>query len=88
LLLSASLATIADVASLVLVSAMRVELVVAIEARPAEPTLRVSLEPALVDCSRVIITKLLMLLKIGRRKQLVLVRKDLLVPRAEITGRR
>ena len=48
---------IANVAALVLVSAMSVKLIVAIEALSAEATFRMSLEATLVDSSRIIIPK-------------------------------
>jgi hypothetical protein len=65
LLLPASLTAIADVTSLVLISAMRVELVVAIKARSAESAFWVPLEPALVDGSGIVIAELLVFLEIG-----------------------
>ena len=59
---------IANVAALVLVSAMSVKLIVAIEALSTEATFRMSLEATLIYCSRVIVAKLLVLSQIGLRE--------------------
>ena len=66
LLLSAPFAAIADVASFMLVSAMRVKLVVAVEACSTESAFWVPLESALVDCTGIVITEFLVLLQVGR----------------------
>lgn len=72
-------------APLVLLSAVRVKLVIAIESPSAETALRVPLESALINRSRVIIAELLVLLQLLLREELMLMCKDLLVPRAKIT---
>jgi hypothetical protein len=60
LLFSASpFSTIANVAALVLVSAMSVELIVTVKTLSAEPTFWVSLEATLIYCSGVIVAELL-----------------------------
>jgi hypothetical protein len=83
LLFSASpFSTIANVAALVLVSAMSVELIVTVETLSAEPTFWVSLEATLIYCSGVIVAELLMLSQIGLCEEFVLVGEDLLVSRA------
>ena len=64
LLSGASFSPIANMTALVLVSAMRVEFVIAIKALPAEAALGMSLETTLVDCARVVIAELLVLAQI------------------------
>lgn len=76
--------SIAQMASLVLLSAVRVELVVAIESPPTEAALRMALEPALIDRAGVIVTELLVFPQLILREELMLVREDLLVPRAQV----
>jgi len=56
LLLPVGRATITDVTSLVLISAMSIKLVISIESLTAKTTLRMSLETTLVDCTRLIIS--------------------------------
>ena len=65
---ASSLPAVANVAALVLVSAMSVKLIVAVEALSAEATFRMSLEATLIYCSRVIVAKLLVLSQIGLRE--------------------
>jgi hypothetical protein len=52
-------AAVANVAALVLVSAMRVELIVAVETLVTEATFWMSLESALIYCSRIVVAKFL-----------------------------
>lgn len=85
LLLSASVTAIADMAALVLVSAMRVKFVVAIEPLGTETAFRMTLEPALVYCAWVVVARSLVLFQFGGGKELVLVCEDLLIPCTEIT---
>jgi hypothetical protein len=59
LLLTVGGPTVADMASLVLVSTVSVELVVAVESLPTESTLGVALEAALIDRTRFMIAMLL-----------------------------
>jgi alkylated DNA nucleotide flippase Atl1 len=61
LLPTAAVSTIADVATLVLVPAMGVELVITIKTLTTEAALRVSLETALVDGTRIIVAEFLVL---------------------------
>jgi hypothetical protein len=68
LLLSTTVPTIANVATLVLVSAVRVQFVVSIKAFPAEATLWVSLESALVNGTRVVVAELLVFAQLGDRE--------------------
>lgn len=72
-------------ASLVLVSAMRVEFVIAVEALSTEPTFGMTFEPTLVHSSRIIVAEFLMLLQLRDCEQLMLVGEDLLVPGTQIT---
>jgi hypothetical protein len=61
LLPTAAVSAIADVATFVLVPAMGVELVIAIETLTTEAALRVSLETALIDGTRIVVAKFLVL---------------------------
>lgn len=61
LLLAAAVTSVANVAALVLVSTVRIQLIVAIESLSAKPAFRVSLEAALIDGARVIVAELLVL---------------------------
>ena len=85
LLLSTCRSTITDVASFVLVSAVCVELIVAIEPLLAEAALRMSLESTLIYSARIVIAKSFMFAQLLVSKELVLVCEDLLVPCAQIT---
>lgn len=71
-------------ASLVLVSAMCVKFVIAVEALSTEAAFGMTFEPTLIHRSRVIVAKFLMLLQLRDREQLMLVGEDLLVPGTEI----
>jgi hypothetical protein len=70
---------------LVTVSAMRIELVVAVESLSAEAALGMPLETSLVYRARMVVTKSFVLLKVCRREQLMFVCECLLVPRTQIT---
>jgi hypothetical protein len=85
LLLAALISAIADVASLVLVATVRVELVVTVESLSTKPTLGVALEPALVDGPGVVVTELLVLAEFALSEELMFVGEDLLVASTEIT---
>ena len=66
-------------ATLVLVPAMCVQLVVSIEALPTEAALRVTLEATLIDSARVVVAELLVLSELSKREELVFVGEDFLV---------
>lgn len=83
--IAASSSPVADVAPLMLVSAMGKELVVAVEALAAKATFGVPLEATLINCSRIVVAVLFMFAKLCKGKEFMLVRKDFLVSRAEIT---
>jgi hypothetical protein len=85
LLLPATIASVADVAALMLVSAVGVQLVVPIEARVTEATFRMPPKAALVLCTRVVVAELLVLFQVWPCKELVFVGEDLLVPCTQIT---
>ena len=76
--------SIADVTSFVLLSAMGVQFVVAVESLNTEPTLRMSFEPALVNRPRVVVSKFLVLSELLLGEELMLVGEDFLIPRTEI----
>jgi hypothetical protein len=77
-------ASIAQVASFMLIAAVSVQFIITIESFAAESTLRMALESALIDCTRVVIAILFVALQLGVREQLMLVGEHLLVPRAQI----
>lgn len=79
--------SITDMASLMLVSTMCVELVVSIKALTAEFTFRMSLEPTLVNGTGVIVTEFLVFPKLCYSEQFMLVGEHLFVTRAEVTSR-
>lgn len=68
-----------------LISAMGVELIIAVESLSAEATLRMALETALVHGSRVVVAEFFMLAKFGYREQFMFMREDFLVPCAQVT---
>jgi hypothetical protein len=72
-------------ASFVLISAMGIKLIIAIESLATEATFRVSLEATLVDCTRLVISLLLMFPQFCRCKKSVFVCKDLFIPGAQVT---
>ena len=79
LLLAALVQSIANVAPLVLVSAMCVQLVIAVESLPTKPALRMAPEAALVDGPRIVVSKLLMLFEFTKSEEFVLMCEDLLI---------
>jgi len=79
-----TISPVANMASFVLVTTMREQLVISIEPHSTEATFRMSLESALIDSSRVIVAKLFMLFELLLREQFMLVGEDFLVPRAKI----
>lgn len=85
LLLPSIISSIADMALFMLISAMGIQLIIAVKPLPAEATLRVALKTALIHGSRIIITEFFMLAKFGYCKQFMFVREDFLVPCAQIT---
>jgi hypothetical protein len=86
LLLSTPIATVADVTALVFISAVRVQLVVAVEALSTETTFWMAFEAALVDGTGVIVTELLVIAKFGVGEELVLVGEDFLVACAKVAS--
>lgn len=66
------------------VPTMDVQFVVSIESLPTETAFRMSLEPALVDSARVIISKLLMLAQLLWGEKLMLMGEDFLISCAQI----
>ena len=84
LLLASLIPSVANMASLVLVPTMRIELIVAVEPLSTETTLGMPLEAALIDGPWIIISELLVLTELTNRKELVLVGEDLLVSCTEI----
>lgn len=85
LLLPSSIPSIADMALFMLISAMGVQLIIAVESLPAKATLRMALETALIHGSRVVIAIFFMLAKFRYCEQLMFMGEDFLVPRAQIT---
>ena len=85
LLVTALPSSIADVTTFVLVSAMCVQLIIAIEPHATEATFRVAFESALVNCARMVIPESFVFPQILWCKQLMLVSEDFLVPRAQVT---
>jgi hypothetical protein len=67
--------------SLVLLPAMGIKLVIAVESLSTKATLWMTLETTLIYSSRVVISELLMLAELLLCEQFVLVREDLLIPR-------
>jgi hypothetical protein len=85
LLLPASVSSVTYVASFMLISTMRVELIITVEPPSTKPTLRMTPETTLVNCAWVIITELLVIAQFLGIEQLMLVGEHLLVPCAQIT---
>lgn len=81
----ARIPTITQEASLMLHAAMLIKLIVVVEALAAKGTQRMSLEASLVRCARLIVAALHVLVELLFCKQLVLVGKDALVSRAQVT---
>lgn len=84
LLLRGGVAAVADVAALVLVAAVREELVGGVEALATEPAFRVAFEAGLVFGAGLVVACALVLAELGRGEEGVLVGEDLLVARAEV----
>lgn len=84
LLLPPTISPITEVASLMLVSAVNVELIVAIEPLSTKAAFRMTFETALVDSPRIIIAKLFVLFQLGYCEQLMFMSEDLLVSRTQI----
>ena len=84
LLLSAAFSAVTDMATLVLVPAMCVKLVVSVEALTTEAALRMTLETTLIDSARVVVAELLVLSQLSKREELVFVGEDFLVSRTQI----
>ena len=75
---------IADMTSLVPVTAMRIQLVIAVKPLPTEPTLWMTFEAALIYGARVVVAELFVPAKISGCEQLMLVGEDLLVAGTEV----
>lgn len=84
LLLAVARLSITDMASLMLVSTMGVELVVSIEALTAKFTLGMSLETALVDSTGVIVAEFLVFPKLRYGEQFIFVSERFFVACTEI----
>lgn len=85
LLLAVGGATITDMATLVLISTVCVEFIIAVETLAAEAAFWVSFETALVNGTWLIVAVLLVLSQLCMGEQSVLVGEDLLVSCTEIT---
>lgn len=86
LLFATTVTSIANVAAFVLVSAVCVQLVVAVKSLSTKATFWVPLESTLVDGAWVIIAKLLVLPQLGECEELVFVSKDFFVSCAEVAA--
>lgn len=71
--------SVADMAALVLIAAVRVQLVRGVEALSAEPTLGMALEAGLVLRARLVVARPLVLAQINGREERMLVGKDFFV---------
>lgn len=80
--LATAVSPVADMAALMLVTAMCEELVVAVESFSAEATFGVTLETGLVDCAGVVVAVLFVFFEFFLGEKLMFVGKDFLVPRA------
>lgn len=85
LVLAIARLSVTDVTSLVLVSAVGIQLVIPVEALVTEFTFRVAFKSTLVNSAGCIISKLFVLAKLRDSEQLVLVCKDLFIPSTQIT---
>jgi hypothetical protein len=81
---AAVIPSITNVAFLVLLPAMRVQLVVSVESLPTETTFWMPFEPRLIDRSWIIISKLFMRSKFSECEKLMFMSKDFLVSRTKI----
>jgi len=86
LLLAVVIPTIANMTLLVLVATVSIQLIISVESLPAETALGMSLESALINCARVVITKFVVLFQFCRGEQLVLMSEDLFVARTQIAS--
>jgi hypothetical protein len=84
LLLPTRRTAVAYVASLVTVTTVRVEFVIAVESLAAKSTFRMSSETTLIQSSWHIITVLLVFTQLCHSEKFMLMREDLLVPSAKI----
>ena len=82
LLLAVGGATVTNVAAFVLITAVGVELIVTVESLTTETTLGVTSETTLVNGSRFVVARLLVLAQLRCSKELMLVCKDLFVASA------
>lgn len=85
LVLAIARLSVTDVTSLMLVSAVGIQLVVPIEALVTKFTFRVAFESTLVNSAGCIISKFLVLAKLRDSEQFVFVCKDLFIPSTQIT---
>jgi hypothetical protein len=85
LLRPSTIASIADMTSLVLIPAVCIELVVSIESLATKAAFRMTLESSLIFRARIVVAKSLVLPQAVLSEQFVLVGEDFLVPRAEVT---
>lgn len=81
----ATRSSITKMASLVAFSTVSEQFVIAVEPLSTEPALRMTLETALVDRTRVVISKFLVPPQLLVGEEFMLVGEDFLVPCAEIT---
>lgn len=79
--------TITYVAALVLLTTMRKQLVIAVEALSAEAAFGMALETALIDCAWSVIAEFFMLAEFSGGEEFVFMRKHLLVTGTEVTTR-
>jgi hypothetical protein len=73
--------------TLMLLSTVRVQFIVAVEPLSTETALRMAFEPALINGTRVVIPKFLVLPKLGECEEFVFMGEDFLVPCTEIAGK-
>lgn len=76
-----------DAGLTMLVTAMRVELVIAIKTHTTKSAFGMAFEPALINCSRIVVAEFLMFSQLGGCEKIVLMSEDLLVPSAKVAGR-
>jgi hypothetical protein len=77
--------SVTDMTSLMLVSAVRIQFIITVEAFVAEFTFGVAFETTLVNSARVVISELFVLAKLRDGEKFVFVCKDLFVPSTQIT---
>jgi hypothetical protein len=76
--------SIAYVTSFMLLSTMGVQFVVAVEMSPAKSAFWMSTKTTLIGSARFIVALFFMSLQLLFREQLMLMRKDFFIPRAEV----